>query len=376
MVPAVTEVCLPQAAHSKVKGFPPCGHPFMGAGRTAEAAGDRRSLGLLVVTPLIVMILIGYMVGDSGKEPLRVGVIAHTTAFAGALRQQQGITVVDVANEDVGEAMVRDGDLDGLVVEVPTPGGPKITVVVPGVDVQVESPIVRGVSIARAVAQGQPVTGDVPSLTVERVSLSTGERPSTISYAAPAMITVFAFLFTFMLTSVSFLRERQSGTLDRLLASPIRTREILGGYMGGFLPFAMLQALVVLGYATLVLHAQVRGPVWLVFAVLTLLVVGVVNLGIALSFEARNELQVIQFIPLVLLPQVFLSGLFWPVRTLWPPLQVLSKLFPMTYAVKALREVMLAGDGFADIATELAALALFAAAMMAFGVAALRRLRA
>ena len=190
------------------------------------------------------------------------------------------------------------------------------------------------------------------------------------------MITVFAFLFTFMITSVSFLRERQSGTLERLLASPIRTREILGGYMAGFLPFALLQSLIVLGYATLVLHAAVRGPTWLVFAVLILLVLGVVNLGIALSFEARNELQVIQFIPLVLLPQVFLSGLFWPVQTLWPPLQWLSKLFPMTYAVKALREVMLAGTGLSGVTTELAALALFAVAMMGFGVASLRRLRA
>jgi len=342
---------------------------------------DRRTLGLLVITPLTVMILIGYMVGDTGKEPLEVGLVESTATptFTQALRAQPGIDVVDVSDGDTGRAMVRDGELDGLIWSAAVPGkppAPALTVVVPGVDVQVESPIVRAASLASAEAQGQPVSGDVPGLVVERVSLGENVRPSTISYAAPAMITVFAFLFTFMLTSVSFLRERQSGTLERLLASPIRTREILGGYMLGFLPFAMLQTLIVLGYATLVLHAQVSGPVWLVFAVLILLVLGVVNLGIALSFEARNELQVIQFIPLVLLPQVFLSGLFWPVRTLWPPLQWLSKLFPMTYAVRALREVMLAGGGLAAIATELAALAIFAVAMMGFGVAALRRLRA
>jgi ABC-2 type transport system permease protein len=348
---------------------------------------DRRSLGLLVVTPLVVMILIGYMVGDSGKEPLQVGLSQTfmrasspgSPAFADALRDQPGIDVVEVPDAETGRQMVRDGKLDGLVILPGQPVGTQPqppTVVVPGVDVQVESPILRAASLASAEAQGQPVSGDVPGLTVDRVSLTSNVRPSTISYAAPAMITVFAFLFTFMLTSVSFLRERQSGTLERLLASPIRTREILGGYMLGFLPFAMLQALIVLGYATLVLHAQVEGPWWLVFAVLILLVLGVVNLGVALSFEARNELQVIQFIPLVLLPQVFLSGLFWPVSTLWPPLQWLSKLFPMTYAVRALREVMLAGAGFVAVTTELAALLVFALAMMGFGVMALRRLRA
>ncbi|HLB39633.1 MAG TPA: ABC transporter permease [Actinomycetota bacterium] len=352
---------------------------------------DRRTLGLLVITPLVVMILIGYMVGDSGKEPLRVGVVtpppspgggaAPALVFAQALRQQAGLSVADVSDADAGRAQVEGGELDGLIVTEAGPPGsssalPPVTVVVPGVDVQVESPIVRAASLASAIAQGTPVNGDVPGLVVERVTLRENVRPTTISYAAPAMITVFAFLFTFMLTSVSFLRERQSGTLERLLASPIRTQEILGGYMLGFLPFAMIQALIVLGYATLVLHAQVSGPVSLVFAVLILLVLGVVNLGVALSFEARNELQVIQFIPLVLLPQVFLSGLFWPVRTLWPPLQWLAKLFPMTYAVRALREVMLAGVGLSAIAGELAALAVFALAMMGFGVAALRRLRA
>ena len=86
---------------------------------------------------------------------------------------------------------------------------------------------------------------------------------------------MFAFLFTFMLTSVAFLRERSSGTLERLLASPITRAEILSGYLLGFLAFAAIQALLVLGYATLVLHARIEGALWLVLLVLVLLVIGV-----------------------------------------------------------------------------------------------------
>ena len=352
---------------------------------------DRRTLGLIVIVPLVVMALIGYLVGDSGKEPLRLGVVppaitpggeaAPVLAFQDRLGHQPGVEVVDVTSEADGRSRVADGSLDGLVLAVPVGVGPtaslgRITVVAPGIDVQVETPIAFAAATAAAEVRGLGVPrGDLPGITVDRVSLPTNTRPSTISYAAPAMITVFGFLFTFMITSVSFLRERSSGTLERLLASPIRAREILAGYMLGFVPFASIQALIVLGYATLILHAQVAGPVWLVFAVLILLVLGVVNLGIALSFEARNELQVIQFIPLVLLPQVFLCGLFWPIRTLWPPLQWISKLLPMTYAVRALREVMLGGGGLVAVAPELAALAVFALAMIAIGTVVLRRLR-
>ncbi|MGE5227426.1 MAG: ABC transporter permease [Planctomycetaceae bacterium] len=342
---------------------------------------DRRSLGLIVVVPLIVMALIGYLVGDS-KEPLKVAVSGATQRFVGALTLQPGIAIVREPAVDAAIAAVRHGDVSGAITLVPVDRcldtcPPKLTVVVPGEDLQIESTIVQAAARASALAQGEPVQqGTLPGLSVERLDLVGGSRPSTISFAAPAMVTTFAFLFTFMLTSVAFLRERSSGTLERLLASPITKAEILTGYLLGFLPFAAVQSGFVLGYAILVLNATVAGPFWLVLVILLLLVVGVVNLGIALSFFARNELQVIQFIPLVLLPQIFLGGLWWPTATLWPPLRWLSILFPITHAVHALRAVMLAGQGFADVWADLLALVLFALAMTALGVLVLRRQRA
>lgn len=342
---------------------------------------DRRSLALVVIVPLVVMALIGYLVGDD-KEPLRVGITAGPSdRIFVALQKEPSVTLSPMQDEAAARRALDDGSIDAAVI-VPRLTGPSsgisgIFVVVPGVDVQVEAPIVQAVARAIAEAQGHPVApGGLPGLRVERVSLPSGDRPSTISFAAPAMVTTFAFLFTFMLTSVAFLRERSSGTLDRLLASPISKWEILVGYLGGFLPFAAIQATLVLGYAIAVLDASVAGSLWLVVLVLLLLVVGVVNLGIALSFFARNELQVIQFIPLVLLPQVFLGGLFWPVQTLWVPLTWVSFLFPVTHAVHALRHVMLGGEGIGDIATDLFALLGFAAAMVLLGVLVLRRQRA
>ena len=340
---------------------------------------DRRTLGLIVVVPLVVMVLIGYLVGDD-KEELRVAVygMEADAPFAQAFDEQPGVAFAGTV-DDVEAA--RDEVLAGEVAAVIGPAGADasagVLVVVPGEDVQVEGPVVQSAVRAAAIAQGaQLPVGEIPGVVVERVSLPTGERPTTISFAAPAMITVFAFLFTFMLTSVAFLRERSSGTLERLLASPITKGEILTGYLLGFMPFAAAQTTLVLGYAIIVLDAQVAGSLWLAILVLVLLVIGVVNLGITLSFYARNELQVIQFIPLVLLPQVFLGGLFWPVITLWEPLTWISVLFPVTHAVHALRRVMLGGAGIGDIANDLWALSAFAAAMIGLGVLVLRRQRA
>jgi ABC-2 type transport system permease protein len=352
---------------------------------------DPRSLALIVVVPLVVMALIGYLISDQ-REPLRVAVasgetdetcgaiVSDTDAFRTTLAAQPGIEVVGVTTCEAGLESLRAGDLDGVVqYPVIEPKNPiAVTrVIVAGTDPRVEEPIVRAAATALAAARGSPLDpGEFAGVQVDREDVPGGDRPSTISYSAPALITVFAFLFTFMLTSVAFLRERSSGTLDRLLASPITRPEILSGYLLGFLGFASAQALLVLAYSTLVLHARIEGALWLVLLVIAVLVIGCVNLGITLSFFARNELQVIQFIPLVLLPQVFLGGLFWPTATLWPPLQWLSQLFPVTHAVAALREVMIAGGGFADVARDLGALAVFAVAMVALGVFVLRGQRA
>lgn len=352
---------------------------------------DPRSLALIVVVPLVVMALIGYLISDH-REPLRIAlasgdaaeacgaIVGDPEAFRETLARQPGVSLVELTTCDEGTAQVRSGALDGLVqfpvVKVGDPE-PTARVIVAGTDPRVEEPVVRAAAAALAAAQGMSLpAGAVVGVSVDRLGVPGGARPSTISYAAPALITVFAFLFTFMLTSVAFLRERSSGTLERLLASPITRAEILGGYFLGFLGFAAAQGLLVLAYATLVLHARVEGALWLVLLVLLLLVAGCVNLGITLSFYARNELQVIQFIPLVLLPQVFLGGLFWPVQTLWWPLRLLGQLFPVTHAVAALRAVMIAGDGLTEIWGQLLALAGFAVAMVAAGVFVLRRQRA
>jgi ABC-2 type transport system permease protein len=356
-------------------------------GRVAAIAGrilrqfrhDPRTLALIVVVPLVVMILIGYLIGDSGKEPLPVAVVVGgqgsplSSRFVDVLDDQPGVEVVSILDDGDARRRVRDGEIAGAVEIPSTPGG-EIRVVVAGTDPGVQGPVVQATAGAlRAVASSVGLGG---ALQVVPEPLSGSAKLSTIDAYAPVLEVVFAFFFTFLLTSVAFLRERSSGTLDRLMASPATRLEVLLGYLLGFVGFALLQSLIILAYAVWVLHVGIAGPVWVVLLVIVLLVIGSVNLGIALSFYARNELQVVQFIPLVLLPQIFLGGLFWPVQTLWTPLRWLSQVFPLTHAAAALRDVFIAGSGFADVGGRLLALVAFAVAMVALGVLALREQRA
>jgi ABC-2 type transport system permease protein len=190
---------------------------------------------------------------------------------------------------------------------------------------------------------------------------------------APVFIGIFSFFFVFILTSIAFLRERSQGTIERVMASPMTRSELVMGYISGFILFAVVQALIILLFVVFVLQVHYSGNLALVFLVTVLLAIGSVNLGIFLSTFAQNEFQIVQFIPLVLGIQIFLSGVFWPIVQLPAVLRPVSYILPLTYANDALRGVMLKGDEIAGIAGQLAALLIFALLMIMLSALTMRR---
>jgi ABC-2 type transport system permease protein len=191
-------------------------------------------------------------------------------------------------------------------------------------------------------------------------------RPA-LDLLTPALIATFAMLLSFILTGVSFLRERTHGTMERLLASPIKKYEIVLGYLLGFILFGVIQAAVVSVFAFNVLGANHTGALWEIAAVEIIVVITGVNLGILASAFARNEFQVVQFIPLVITPQLILSGIFFRVEDMPGYLETIAHALPLMYAVRALRGVMLEGNGLASQGSELGVVAAFA---VAFSIAA------
>ena len=198
-----------------------------------------------------------------------------------------------------------------------------------------------------------------PVVVMSLVGFSLVDQEAILNRIAPALLGVFVLFFTFLLTGVSFLRERSQGTLERLHITPVSRADLLVGYLFGFLLFAMLQSAVILGYTVLVLPVSYQGDVWQVFVVLMLLTVVAVSLGILVSTFANNEFQVVQFIPIIIVPQVFLTGVIVPVDSMPLVLEKISAILPLTYAVDMLVGIMLKGYGLLDFGTEIIVLAGF-----------------
>jgi len=188
----------------------------------------------------------------------------------------------------------------------------------------------------------------------------------------PALLAIFPFIIMFLVTSVTTLRERSSGTLERLLAMPMAKLDFLGGYALAFALVAAVQSALAVGLCVLVLDLDVVGPVWLLGVVAVADAVLGTALGLLVSAFARTEFQAVQFMPVVVIPQILLCGLFVPRDALPDVLGALSDVLPLSYAVDAMQELTRSSDTGA-VWSDLAVVAGVALAGLALGAATLRR---
>lgn len=326
---------------------------------------DHRTLGILFVTPLVLLGLFALLLRTDAPAP-RVGVRLESggvlaTLIAEELADADAIDAVRLHSGDDPDELLRDGTLDAYIVlpEGNAPLEARIEVVVEGTDQQVRGIVpaaLQGALLAATHDAPDVPHNDLvgpPEVVVEVRSLFGGDGLDTLDLFGGPFIGLVVFFLVYVVTSISFLRERSEGTLERLMASPLRRAEIVVGYMLGFMAVALVQAAEVLGFGLGVIGLYNAGSVWVLLLIVVLLALGAVNLGIFLSTFARNEFQAVQFIPLVLVPQILLSGLFVPVSAEPEWLQVVSNVLPLTYAVDALREVMLRGADLASASVQL-----------------------
>jgi len=343
---------------------------------------DRRTVALLFVAPLIILGLLGYLirntqVPDVGLANQDQGPVG--AAVATALEKSSHLHATAINASD-GDAKLKDGSLAAYIV-FPSDFSQKALggVIAPEVHLEGSQPGQTGAvlqALQQAVAAasvGRPAGGGVvqPKVTY----LYGGPHLDTLDFFGAAAIGMIVFFLVFVITIVSFLNERSQGTLERLMASPLRRGEIVLGYMIGFTVLALVQSVEVLVFCLYVLKVHNAGNVLLIFGLEALMAIVAVNLGIFLSMFARTEFQAVQFIPLAIVPQFLLSGILFPVSSEPQALQYVSDVLPLTYAVNALRDVMLKGADltWSSLQLDVGVIVAFIVLLIVAGTATLRR---
>lgn len=213
----------------------------------------------------------------------------------------------------------------------------------------------------------------VPILLVTLFDGILHNMPGTFDRVGTPMVGMFPLVSMFLVTSITMLRERMSGTLERLMTTPLGKGDLLGGYALAFGVMSVVQGSVVALVAINVLGLDVAGPTWSVVALAVVNALLGMALGLLVSAFASSEFQAVQFMPAVILPQILLCGLIVPRERMAAPLDTVARVMPMTYAYDALERVASRGDLTARIGLDVLVVLGVALIALALGAVTLPR---
>jgi ABC-2 type transport system permease protein len=311
---------------------------------------DKRTMALMFIAPLLILTLVSYVFNGDTAKP-RIAAVNLPAPVVDLLSASDAVLVSYPEQE--ADAILRFAD-GGMQVKLEGSDPARNRAVL----------LLLRQAFAPNSAAGEP-----------QVSYLHGSADmAAFDNFGPVLLGFFSFFFVFLIGGISFLRERTNGTLERLLATPLRKWEIVTGYVLGFGFFTLLQSALVVWFAIYVLGLLMVGSFPLLLLVIVLLSLTALTLGILLSTFASNEFQMIQFIPIAIIPQVFFSGLF-DLDTMAPWLRWLSTIMPLKYGADALRDIMIRGYGFSSVLPSLLVLTGLSIVFMLLNILALRKHR-
>jgi len=342
---------------------------------------DKRTLALMMVAPLIILSLIYFLFNSDDDVVLNVGVYNTSSEFNDGLKDAD-LNVLNYSNDDNIKDKIVDDELSAFIYT----DGDELNITYENSspqDTQKIGAIVKSVSIKNNLSNiSSVISAKMPNL---KSNISSGVSivdsyvygDSDTSYfdtINPMLIGFFVFFFVFLVAGISLLKERTSGTLDKLLSTPIKRSEILIGYLLGYGVFAVIQTIIVVLFAIYVLDMHIVGSVYLVLLSNVVIAFVALSLGIFFSTFANSEFQMMQFIPIVIVPQIFFSGLI-PVESMSKWLQGVAHIIPLYYGADALNGVIIKGYDFSMIQNDIYSLLAFVLVLYVLNVFGLKKYR-
>lgn len=367
---------------------------------------DKRTLALLFLAPLFILSLLTYLFNATDQaKSMHIGVDQVPDSFVTQL-EDQDIHVHHYDNHQHIQQKIKDDQLsafinvtDGTLHVTFANDNPNATTIARQQAQQwltkentsqmktqmqtlqatlqkMQNELKTNPEIAKQLGGQAKVNDITPAqpLTLKTDYVYKGEDTTYFDMINPLLIGFFVFFFTFLISGIALLRERTTGTLERLLASPIKRSQIVLGYILGYGTFSFIQTLLIVCFSVFVLKIGVNGSIGYVILITLIIALVALTLGILLSTFAASEFQMIQFIPIVIVPQVLFAGII-PVESMNDILQGFAHIMPLYYAGQALQNVMIRGFGFEAIALPLAILLVLFIVLLILNMIGMKRYR-
>jgi ABC-2 type transport system permease protein len=396
-----------------------------------ELLRDKRTLALMFAAPLLILTLMYFLFQGANNINADIAVQSVDTDLVSAMKidglhiHEVNGTAADDNTEAHARQVIRDNDYagflsqsddsltltlagadqsqSGLILQSLTTAQTKLSAKAASATIASQAAALKQLqsTVAELTTQLQAIQAASPGAAASQAQSSAGtdaQAPSSqqTAGAAPSSVTVkylygsedstffdtlvpimmgfVIFFFVFLISGIGLLHERTTGTLNRLLATPIRKREIIFGYLVGYGIVAIVQTAVVVGYTLVVFKTQILGSLWNV-VLLNLMIAGAaLTLGLLVSSFAATEFQMMQFIPIIVIPQIFFSGII-PVESMPGWLQAVAHAMPLYWGSRGMSDVVVKGASLAQVAPNLGVLLAFILVFLGLNLVVMRKYR-
>lgn len=365
-----------------------------------EMLRDKRTLALMFVAPIIIMWLMNVMFSANTTTDVTIARVDTSGQVVKNLQDTKHVTLKNYTSLKQAKADMKTGQVDAVLTQK---GDKELKVRYANTDATKTTMIRQVLKAAIAKDSTSQLADGMKQLTtklkqiqaslppqmqtqkplasqqVSKVSLKEsynyGDKDSNFfNKMIPIMMGFIVFFFVFLISGMALLKERTSGTLDRLLATPVKRSDIVFGYLLAYGLLAVVQTLVIVFATIWLLDIEVVGNVAYVILVNVLMALIALAFGILLSTLAKSEFQMMQFIPLVVIPQFFFSGLI-PLDSMASWVRVIGKFLPLPYSGDALTKVMMRGQGLSAVSTDIWVLLFFVMILTVCNIWGMKRYR-
>lgn len=326
-----------------------------------QMKNDKRTLAMIFVVPLVINTFLFFLLGDTQTDE-KVMLLNANNEIEAIFNESEHCELVPQDNEKSPEEILKDGDAD-VVIDFAQDS--KIYLLEQNPSTLKE---VKGIM--------DDIQKDVYHQSTMEVEYVYGNNLNTtfeeLSYV---LLGVICFFLVFLISGISLVRERTMGTLERFMLTPISRPQVILGYTIGFGVFGVIQSVIILLFVHYILGLKFEGSLLWALVIMVVLALSAVSLGTFVSIFANSEFQVIQFIPVIIIPQIFFSGIL-PLNGLPLNLEILGYIMPVYYGSNALKKVVVNGQGFGQIKLELLMLVIFCVFFYILNVFSLKKYRA
>ncbi|MCI1984975.1 MAG: ABC transporter permease [Lactobacillus sp.] len=370
----------------------------------SELVRDKRTLAMMFVAPVLIMFLMKLIFTQSATTSVTVATVGVDGQVRSALNDVKHVTVQKRATNHSAQKALKAQKVDAVIHETSAnhytvtyanTDATKTSLVKVGFNAALTANGIKTLKqtttklsqtvtqMAATLAKVSPQAAAILKAPQAKPAASTkitnhyqyGDKDTGFfDKIVPILMGFFVFFFVFLISGMALLKERTTGTLDRLLATPVRRGEIVLGYMLSYGILALIQTVIIVLCTVGFMGVEITGTLAAVMVINFLLALVALAFGILMSTLAQSEFQMMQFIPIIVIPQVFFSGIV-PLDSLASWVKDISYVLPLTYAGNAMTQIIMYGTKLSGLGLDIGVLLLFLLVLTALNVRGMRRYR-